>query len=41
LLASPLRHLWAADERPWYLPFVIWLGVIALPVLLERWGREP
>jgi hypothetical protein len=41
LLASPLRNLWAADNRPWYLPFIVWLAVIAAPVLLQRWRREP
>lgn len=41
LLASPLRHLWAADNRPWYLPFVLWLAIIALARLLERGRSKP
>ncbi|MCE9667281.1 hypothetical protein LY474_05580 [Myxococcus stipitatus] len=27
---SPLRRLWLAEEAPGYLPFVVWLGIIAL-----------
>jgi hypothetical protein len=38
VIASPLRHLWAADARPWYLPFVVWLAMIVLPRLLSRRG---
>jgi hypothetical protein len=41
LLASPLRHLWAADDRPWYLPFVVWLAIIVLARLFQRGRDEP
>lgn len=30
LFATPLRLVWADSARPWYLPFALWLGVIAL-----------
>ncbi|RKH37130.1 hypothetical protein [Corallococcus sicarius] len=30
LFGSPLRRLWLAEGAPAYLPFVVWLGVIAL-----------
>jgi hypothetical protein len=30
LLASPLTMLWASADSPWYLPYLIWLGIIAL-----------
>ncbi|MCP3164553.1 MULTISPECIES: hypothetical protein [Myxococcus] len=30
LFGSPLRRLWLAEDAPGYMPFVVWLGVIAL-----------
>ena len=39
LLASPLRHVWAADDRPWYLPFILWLTIIAVAPLLDGRGK--
>ena len=40
LLLSPLSHWWAADNAPWYLPFLLWFGVIVLAALLYR-GPDP
>jgi hypothetical protein len=36
LLASPLRHLWAGDARPWFLPYLVWIALIAAVWLGER-----
>ena len=30
VFGSPLRRLWLAEGAPGYLPFAVWLGVIAL-----------
>jgi hypothetical protein len=30
VFGSPLRRLWLAEGAPGYLPFLVWLGVIAL-----------
>jgi hypothetical protein len=38
VLASPLRYLWAGDGRPWYLPLLVWLGII-VAVRLVDWVR--
>lgn len=44
-LASPLRFLWAAPSRPWWLIFVLWVGAVVLGLWLARplggRGREP
>lgn len=36
LLASPLRHWWAADETTWLAPYLIWGVLIALAYWLQR-----
>lgn len=36
LLASPLLDWWARDTAPWYLPYLIWLLLIALTWALQR-----
>lgn len=38
LFASPVRRLWLAEGRPWYLPFAVWLGVIVLGGWAARRG---
>ena len=30
LFGSPLRRLWLWEGSPWYLPFAVWLAIIAL-----------
>lgn len=30
LLVGPVRSLWAAPERGWLAPFLVWLAVICL-----------
>lgn len=36
LLVSPLVRWWAADDSPWYLPYLIWFGIIALVAWVQR-----
>lgn len=36
LLLSPIINWWAADTSPWYSPYLIWSGLIALTWLLQR-----
>lgn len=35
LLLSPLMEWWAADSAPWYAPFGVWGGIIALTWLYQ------
>jgi len=35
LLTSPFASWWSADDKPWYLPYLIWLGII----LLAAWQQ--
>lgn len=30
LFASPVHLLWMTPEAPWYVPYLIWLGVIVV-----------
>lgn len=36
LLVSPLMQWWAGDGSPWYLPFLLWGGLILLARWLQR-----
>jgi|HigsolmetaAR203D_1030402.scaffolds.fasta_scaffold26208_2 hypothetical protein len=36
LLTSPFALWWIALTPPWYLPYLIWLAIIALIALLAR-----
>jgi len=36
LFASPLVSWWASADHPWYLPYGLWLLVIALAFWLQR-----
>lgn len=36
LLVSPVVYLWASDRSPWYLPYLLWLAVIALTAWVSR-----
>lgn len=40
LLISPFTTWWAADDSPWYLPYLIWLGLILLIVRTQS-RRHP
>lgn len=35
LLASPLKAVWAADDSPWYLPYLLWGVLIILAARLQ------
>ena len=36
LFASPLTLWWAADDHPWFLPYLLWLLII----LIGAWLRN-
>lgn len=36
LLLSPLRDWWAADESPWYAPYIVWAVIIGIAMRLQR-----
>ncbi len=38
LFTTPLAHLWAAAAGIWYLPYLLWGGVL-LPLLLPGFPR--
>jgi len=40
LFASPLRLWWAEAAALWYAPYLVWLLVIGLTALLQRWLRR-
>ncbi len=39
LFASPLVYWWTTPDSPWYLPYLLWLLLIALGGWLLRRGR--
>ncbi|MFA5531566.1 MAG: hypothetical protein WDA11_12970 [Thiohalomonadaceae bacterium] len=40
VLTSPLKVIWAGVAAPWYAPYGIWAGIIALAYWLERRQRD-
>ena len=41
VFASPAVTWWASADKPWYLPYLIWLALIALAAwLYRREGRH-
>lgn len=41
LFASPFTEWWARQQPPWYTPYALWLGLIALIwLVLRRLGRH-
>lgn len=40
LLLSPLLNWWAADDSPWYAPYLIWSVIIVLAFILQRRSRR-
>jgi len=36
LFVSPLKEFWSAPGNPWYLPYLLWLDVIAATWLVQR-----
>ncbi len=39
LFAPPLLYWWARPHSAWYLPFLLWGGLIALTALVQRYNR--
>lgn len=40
LLLPPLHGLWFAEDSAWYLPYLVWLGIIGLSWFLQRLLRK-
>ncbi|MES9956185.1 MAG: UTP--glucose-1-phosphate uridylyltransferase [Sedimenticola sp.] len=40
LFASPFNVLWAADDSPWFLPYLLWLLVILIGAWLSHRYRR-
>ena len=41
VFASPFYLLWMAPKTPWYVPYLIWLGVIVMTGIVQYWrGRH-
>jgi len=40
VLLPPLSGIWLGDHSPWFLPYLIWLGIILLSYWLQRLLRK-
>ena len=40
LLLPPLLGFWFSVDSPWYLPYLIWFGIILLSYWLQRLLRK-
>ena len=40
VLLPPLLDLWFSTDSPWYLPYLIWFGIIMLSYFLQRLLRK-
>ena len=40
VLLPPLFTLWIDVDLPWYLPYLVWLGIILLSAWLQRVLRK-
>lgn len=40
VLLPPLLDLWFSIDSPWYLPYLIWFGIIVLSYYLQRLLRK-
>lgn len=40
ILLPPLLHLWFSIDSPWYLPYLVWFGIIMLSYYLQRLLRK-
>ena len=40
VLLPPLLGLWFSVDSPWYLPYLIWFGIIMLSYYLQRLLRK-
>ena len=39
-MLPPLLNLWTDPDSPWYLPYLIWSGIIALSYWLQYLLRK-
>ncbi len=40
VLLPPLLGLWFSLDSPWYLPYLVWFGIILLSYFLQRLLRK-
>jgi uncharacterized membrane protein len=40
VLLPPLSNLWLGDHSPWFLPYLVWFGIILLSYWLQRLLRK-
>jgi hypothetical protein len=40
ILLPPLSGIWFAIDSPWYLPYIVWFGIILLSFWLQRLLRK-
>jgi hypothetical protein len=40
ILLPPLSNTWLALDSPWYLPYLVWFGIILLSFWLQRLLRK-
>jgi H+/Cl- antiporter ClcA len=40
VLVSPIKAIWAGAAAPWYAPFLVWGGLIAMTFWRERRERR-
>lgn len=38
---SPALILWMSPHNPWYLPYLVWLGIILVTFLISRVRHAP
>jgi hypothetical protein len=40
ILLPPLSGIWLAIDSPWYLPYIVWFGIILMSFWLQRLLRK-
>jgi len=40
IFASPFYLFWMAPGTPWYVPYLIWFGIIVMTGILQHWRRR-
>ncbi len=40
IFATPFTSLWSRSELPWYVPYLLWLGVILLLLFSQRQKKK-
>jgi len=41
VFASPFHMFWMRSETPWYVPYLLWFGVIVVTACVQYWrGRD-